>query len=311
MSRYKWSLFGGTKVAEIYKKEKKGKKKIADLHIDKVKNDDKITNPALKNVHSREKLEQIINTSKLSKKKKKELLDSLDITIGGSQDNQEVLIEGKSLKLPNNQYSIKPIKMEYDGSDRECVYITGASGTGKSQWISDYLRNYKEKYPEDSIVVFSSVDEDKCIDEHNPIRINLEELVDNPITDLKELANTCCIFDDTASIPDKQINKAVQKIRDMILEHGRHDNISCLTTSHIPMDGVLTKYPIREAQKIVVFPEGNEYPTQNLLEKYCGLKGAINSDTLNKMISREYSRWGCISRKVPKYVLFKRSALIL
>lgn len=315
MSRYKWSLFGGTKVAEIYKKDKKTKKskKIADLYLDRAKKDDNITNPILKNVHSREKLEEIINTSKLTKKKKKELLDALEITVAGANDSQEVIIEGKNMRLPDNSYSLRPVKMEYDGSDRECVYITGASGTGKSQWISDYLKSYKEKYPDNNIVVFSSVDHDECIDMHDPIRIDLSTLVDDPIMKLDEFSNSCCIFDDTASIPDKNINKAVQKLRDMMLEHGRHKvaNITCLTTSHIAMDGIPTKYPIREAHKVVVFPEGNEYPTQNLLEKYCGLKGAINQDILNKMISREHSRWGCISRKVPKYVLFKRSAVIL
>jgi len=318
MSKYTWSLFGGTKIAEIHKKtkdknsESKKYKKIADLYIDKKKKNVVITNPALKNVHSRDKLEEIIKTTKLTKKKKKELLDALDVAVsGGANDEREIIIEGKKITFPSNKYCIKPYKVDYPGSERECVYVTGRSGTGKSSWISDYLDSYKQKYPNNEIVIFSKLDKDEALDRHNPIRIDNQTLLENPIDNLEELANTCCIFDDTTSIPDKKINAAVQKVRDMILETGRHFNITCLVTSHVPMAGNLTKFPIREAHKIVTFPEGNEKPTEDILRTYCGFGKRGENELLEKMVSREHSRWGCLSRNIPAYVLFKRSAELL
>lgn len=315
-SRYQWSLFEGKKVGEIHKKPETGErkyKKLADLFIKKVSKKEEITNPSLKKVRERDDLERIISSSKLSKKKKKELLDALDVRVGAGVDGSEIIIEGKKLSFPSSNYYIKPVKIEYDpDKPRECVYISGGSGTGKSQWISSYLDSYREKFPDNDIVLFSAVEQDECLDRHKPIRINMDDLVDDPITDLKELADTCCIFDDTAAIPDKKVNLAVRKIRDMICEKGRHDNVTCLVTSHIPMEGQVTKYPIREGHRVVVFPEGNETPMANLLREYCGFgKKNENADLVNLIVSRENSRWADICKRIPKYVLFKRSALIL
>ena len=49
--------------------------------------------------------------------------------------------DGKTVKLPKN-YCIKPVKRVYNGSERECLYINGISGSGKSKFISEYLKNY-------------------------------------------------------------------------------------------------------------------------------------------------------------------------
>jgi len=309
--RYRWSLFEGDRVAEIHKKKGGKYKKVSDLYITKnKKSEDKITHKDLKNVHSKRQLEDVINTSKLTKIKKRELLDALEV-VSNESNNENIKIEGKNLSFPNNKYCIKPVKREYDGSERECIYITGVSGSGKSRWISDYLDDYKRKFPDNEIVVFSNVDQDECLDRHSPIRIDKEKLIDEPIEDLEELNNTCCIFDDTASIPDKKLNKEVQKVRDMILEKGRHHNITCLVTSHIAMDGNPTKYPIRESHNIVSFPEGNETPISNLMQTYCGMKGRESQNILEKVKDRDYARWNLVSRRAPKYVLFKRSATII
>jgi len=307
---YRWSLIGGTKVAEIHKKDKTDKyQKYSDLFIDKVKKNNEIKNPKLKNVHTKDKLEKIIKDSKIPRVKKQELLDALDVVI--NNDSDEINIEGKKLSFPDNKYCLKPIKREYDGSDRECIYISGISGTGKSVWISDYIENYKNKHPDHSVVVFSNQREDPTLDHHQLIRIDNENLVENPITDLNELENTLCIFDDTAAISDKLINKTVQKVRDLVLESGRHHNISCLTVSHISMDGRNTIFPIRESHYVTVFPEGNEKPTENLLRTYCGFGKKGNTEVLDNMCDRQHSRWSTISRRAPRFVLFKRSATLL
>lgn len=308
--RYKWSLFDGDRVAEIHKKDGGSYRKIGDLRIQKVKkSDDSIKHSSLKNVHSKQQLIDVINSTKLSKKKKQELLNAIEMAKEIKEDG--ISLCGNQVHFPNNQYCLKPVKRVYDNSERECIFITGVSGTGKSRWVSDYIEDYKRQYPDNEIVVFSNVPEDECIDRHNPIRMDLTKLVEEPIEDLEELNNTCCIFDDTAKIPDKKINQAVQKVRDMILNEGRHNNITCIVTSHDALGGNTTKFPIKEAHYRVIFPEGNEGQCRSMLEKYCELKGKKHEDVIEKMIDRSHSRWSAVSRGVPRIVLFKRSATIL
>lgn len=310
--RYRWSLFEGDKVADIYKKKAGAYKKIGSLHIVKNKKvEDSITHPQLKNVHSRSEVADIINSSKLGKKKKRELLEALEMVANPETSMDGIKIEGKKMSFPNNKYCLRPIKREYDGSNRECIFITGVSGTGKSKWISDYLENYKQQHPDNEIVLFSGVDQDECLDKYEPIRIDLQNLVENPIDNLEELNNTCCIFDDTAKISDKKINAAVKNLRDRILQNGRHNDITCLVTSHNALGGQETLYPIKESHYRVIFPEGNEGQCRNMLEKYCELKGAKHSEIIEKMVDRGYSRWAAVSKGIPRIVLFKRSAIII
>lgn len=308
--RYRWSLFEGDHVAEIHKKKGGKYQKISDLYIQKIKRgDDSVQHQALKNVHSKQQLVDVVNSTKLSKKKKKELLDAIDMAKDVNENG--INMNGYEVTFPNNKYCLKPIKRTYPASERECIFITGVSGTGKSNWISEYITNYKVQHPDNEIVLFSNVSHDECLDKHSPIRIDLKELVNSPIDDLEELNNTCCIFDDTAKIPDKKINQAVQKLRDMILNEGRHNNISCIVTSHDALGGIQTKFPIKESDYRVIFPEGNEGQCRNMLEKYCELKGKKHEDVIEKMVDRSHSRWAAVSKGIPRIVLFKRSAIIL
>ena len=45
--------------------------------------------------------------------------------------------------------------------ERDILYVVGASGSGKSYFVSQYGKNYKSFYPKNQIYVFSTVDDDK------------------------------------------------------------------------------------------------------------------------------------------------------
>ena len=48
-------------------------------------------------------------------------------------------------------------------SERDVVYISGQSGSGKSHYTSEFLKMYHQKHPKRPVLIFSSIDNDKCL----------------------------------------------------------------------------------------------------------------------------------------------------
>jgi chromosomal replication initiation ATPase DnaA len=82
-------------------------------------------------------------------------------------------------------------------TERQCIYICGQSGSGKSYFTSNYVKQYKKQYPKNDIFVISSIDEDKSIDILKPIRINVlnPDFLDDDIS-LEDFKDSLVIFDD-------------------------------------------------------------------------------------------------------------------
>ncbi len=209
------------------------------------------------------------------------------------------------IKLPKDLCFL-PLHRDFCGSQRESIYISGRSGQGKSEWISNYLKSYKTLYPDDPIYLFSAVDKDACLDKFDPLRIDLETLIDDPL-DIAELENSICIFDDTMSIPDAKMNLAVQKVLDSILEKGRHHNITCLCTSHIARSRNKSTYPINESDQLVFFPRGNQHQAIGVLDTYTHVK----SKQIQNHVFNQEPRWMMLCRDGQSYILTKRGCLLL
>jgi hypothetical protein len=57
----------------------------------------------------------------------------------------------------------------------EKIYVSAPSGAGKSTWCGNWLAEFKKMFKDDDIFVFSTIDYDKVLDKHDPIRISLDE----------------------------------------------------------------------------------------------------------------------------------------
>ena len=61
-----------------------------------------------------------------------------------------------------------------DSKERHILYITGASGSGKSYYSADYINQYIKKNPNNEIYLFSSVSDDKVLDKIKKLkRVNI------------------------------------------------------------------------------------------------------------------------------------------
>jgi len=304
-----FSLEEGQKIAKIYKKGNDQDKFMGYLRI----KTDSDHNP---NEEEDDELMELIRNATLKGKEKKRLVEIIN---NRAKERKEPIASGLSqfltkkrteFTLPDSYY-MKQMHIKVPGSERSTFYIPARSNSGKTTWIANYLDDYMEQFPNNEIYVFSGVPKDEPAFQRFGSKVtimNLEYFRDNPVTKIEELtefADSMCIFDDINSIPDLRTKKAVVALRDMILQCGRHENVSCMCTSHQALDRALTSYPIKESDYFVVFPQANKQQTRSLLAKYAD----FDKSEVDKVLKIN-SRWVEISRNNPSFVLYSTGAYL-
>ena len=195
----------------------------------------------------------------------------------------------------------------------ERLFISGASGSGKSTYLAKWLRQFlKQKGNKDApIYIFSSVDHDPVLDDDaligsNIVRV-LDEIDENEIIseplglgDFEE--NSVIVFDDTMKIQNPKVRVMVFCLMESLLEIARHKNIQLVVTTHILNNYRATKTIQTEATSVCVFPKfsGGLYHIKNYLEKKVGM----TKQELKKFLSMSNkSRWVCLHRCNPMFVM--------
>lgn len=227
-------------------------------------------------------------------------------TLSIEQDKSNVEDYLKELKLTKPKEKIQHIPNKK--TERQILYITGASGSGKSYYTKHYCDQYKKLFPKNDIYLVSSINEDSSIDKVKGMkRIKLSnELL---TTDLQaaDFKDSMVIFDDTDCITNKIMRLKVNGILNMLLETGRHTNTSVIYTSHLATNGLDTKRILNEAHSVTIFPHSlGGRSLKYLLENYFGLdRHQI------KKIKTLPSRWVTLIKSFPMVVLSEKEAYVL
>jgi len=212
----------------------------------------------------------------------------------------------KEIKLDKEDEEIQQIPNK--NSSRNILYITGASGSGKSYYTAQYVKQYKKMYPKNPIYLFSSINEDGVLDKINGLkRIKLGDDFYQTTFSVEDFKNSLSIFDDCDCITNKNMKLKLQGILNMLLETGRHTNSSVIYTSHLPTSGNDTRRILNETNTITFFPKslggrGLKY----LLENYMGL----DKEQIKK-IKKLPSRWITYIKSYPNLILYQKGAYVL
>jgi len=187
--------------------------------------------------------------------------------------------------------------------ERDILYITGASGSGKTTFTAGYLEQYRKKYPKNPIYVFSALKEDETLDKIGVKRIKIgANLISDPL-EIDDLKDSICVFDDIDVISDKKHREAVYKILNSILETGRHTKTSCINTNHLPTNKGETRRILNESHIVVYFPHSGSVRGINyLLTDYVGL-----SKQEIQAIKKLPTRWCCIFKNYPQIIMTEKS----
>jgi energy-coupling factor transporter ATP-binding protein EcfA2 len=221
-------------------------------------------------------------------------------------DDSKISRAFSKLELPTSP-NLKFQQVPDTAKEREILYITGASGSGKSTYVRKYCEIYKKKYKDRPIYLFSNLKEDESLDSIEPQRIKIDSnLIDDPIN-AEDLTESICIFDDVDCIKDKKVREAVIKVMNECLEVGRHFKITMLITNHLPTDRQFTRRVINECHAIIYFPQSAlGMQTNYMLTNYAGLDTKVI-----KKIRRTGSRWCMISKNYPRFYMTERCVNML
>lgn len=243
--------------------------------------------------------------------------------IKGGPDNNEIVhlnanyeedIEEKSLKkkhiphfksvdLPKNA-----LFQQYPDTKRErdCGMIVGASGSGKSYYVNQYMKNYKKAYKKRDIYFFSVIKEDKSIDPDIVKRVRLDDTWISETLSIEDVENSLCVFDDVEQIKDIRIKQEVFRFINEILTAGRHTNTSIFLIVHYANNKSYLRDMLNEMNSFTFFPRSMNRALVYLLENYVGLdKQEIKKIKLLK------TRWATVFKNYPNCVLTERNLFML
>lgn len=193
-------------------------------------------------------------------------------------------------------------------TEREIIYICGASGSGKSYFTKGYLKEYKKIYPKNKLYLISVLEENEFSKE-GVKKLNVQKMAEAlvDIKDvMKDLSNSLIIFDDSDSFSEKSIKNFVWALLNNICQCGRHNNISLVVTSHLLSNYSQTKIILLESHRIVVFMNNYNQKMKIFLENYAN----IDKFTIDKL-RKIKSRWVCLNRHYPiSYITENECAIV-
>lgn len=248
---------------------------------------------------------------------------SIDINLKTSQNNQPVAIAYPSKDIIYTVDKSNGIKEIYEPEQkfkllpnirdnmRDVLFITGASGAGKSTFINSYAQEYLKVFPSHKIYVFSKFENDESCPylerkqvtyiPHEKIKANYIE-----IFALSAFKNSLVIFDDIEAILSADVKYRVTQIMNMLLTSGRHEKVSMAVSMHQSNNWNQTKLILNESTHAIFFPGSNFAAIQKYLRNNLGLIRA----QIDKVKSLK-SRWVCVSKAYPMYVLYEHGIYLL
>jgi hypothetical protein len=191
---------------------------------------------------------------------------------------------------------------------REVFFVVGPSGAGKSSWAVRYIILWLKANPGRNVYRFSRVENDKTFDRIKGMYKNVildERMITEPITP-EMLANSLVVFDDIDTIRDEAIKEAVHKLRDDLMETGRHENVYIINTSHKARDWNATKTSSNEATAVTIFPKSG---TGGAIRDFLRIKCGYDAAKIKKLMDVP-SPWATVYLTYPNYVVHEHGVFI-
>lgn len=155
------------------------------------------------------------------------------------------------------------------------VYISGATGSGKSYLINKILEKDNLKKKRERIMFTDLKNRDESIPE--AYKKFGDYGVDNQYVS-SHIDKNMFIFDDSTD-PD------ILKFRNHMLEKARHRKATVIAVNHRLRDGTRTKELMNESRYVVTFPSSNRGAVGSYMKDYMQMRPRAIEDAIQRTIS--------------------------
>ncbi|CAM9745029.1 unnamed protein product [Ectocarpus fasciculatus] len=207
------------------------------------------------------------------------------------------------ITLPDNEImQHMPYQVKDKGIHRQILYISGASGSGKSYYTSMYLKEYIKMFPKNFVYIFSSIEKDKNLDDISKRikRIKLNEKFYNTPLKIDDFKDCLVIYDDTEMITNPMLQEKLNNIKALIMTTGRHTNTFYIETSHVT-GGIRNKLILIESHSVTLFLISMGYKT---IKYFLETSFGFSTDQI-RMIMNIDSRWITLFRTQPITIMYE------
>lgn len=210
-----------------------------------------------------------------------------------------------TIELPDDSMFV-PIP-DIDPKKRQCWYVAGQSGSGKSYFARGIAENYKKLFPEREVYLISKLNEDETLDKMKtgkPKRISIQSFIVDP-PHIDEFKDCLLIADDWDTLQGNEF-KVVHKLIEDLCIMGRHTNTSMLILSHYLTNYSKTRLILGECQFLVLYPLAT---SQKALAYVCQMYGGLDKEDIAGLKKR--GRWVMVHKNYPSYVISAHEANLL
>ena len=128
----------------------------------------------------------------------------------GEKDKIKYPMESIALDDKDDSIQHMPYTTKDKGNTRQILYVSGASGSGKSYYASSYIKEYVKMFPKNDVYIVSSVDKDEQLDKiKNVKRIILDEKFCDTGFSIEDFRDSMVIYDDTETIANKIVQEKI------------------------------------------------------------------------------------------------------
>lgn len=215
-----------------------------------------------------------------------------------SKIDKLIRIKNNTFELLDYDYVLQ-LSPTHDKDQNIRMLIVGASGSGKTRFAANFIKEYKIRYPKKDIFLFSTHEKDESIDDTGIVRISISEneiihsiKTSNELIPIDKLKDSLVVFDDVYG-SSKILTKYYFNLCQSLVQNGRKYNIDIITILHNTQYSD-TRYIFSEGTYYVLFLQGGAKASlTRILKQYLGFD---NSKEIKKLFNLP-----------SRYVIFKNT----
>ena len=214
---------------------------------------------------------------------------------------------------------------EQHGRKKRTIFFLSRVPKGKDKSLKALKKTYKKKYIHFDLKNFREDDADDSEEEDVH---NVESLIehinekysnndDEPIffPKMEDFpAGSFIVFDDINTISDSksgglEMRDKIRRLQNDLIECGRHQKVSCISTNHLLTNYSETKRLLNECKYFCLFPRAQFNATNQILKNRYGMLERKRVRMLKGVAAD--GRWGWMHAQAPNYIVSKKRIWIL